>query len=131
MSVGDGRRTNGSKVRGTLNIFPQGVVSNLVNTSRPQKGAGVYLKVGVGRSAYGCINQLGGSLYHNSNLQCMIGAFLTPSKGTLSVEDGTFHTPSNLFAAVVGEGFVSVGPGAGVIEAKNVTLSNTVCEVGG
>jgi hypothetical protein len=187
LSVGDGKRSNGTKVRGTLNIFPQGVVSNLVNTSRPPKGAGVYLKVGVGRSAYGRINQLGGSLYHNSNLQCMIGAFggvgewnvcsgsvatvltdvyiggavtnelvgfngvaqpggtpwnggenfakaynaFAPAKGTLSVEDGTFHTPSNLFAAVVGEGFVSVGPGAGVIEAKNVTLSNTVCEVEG
>ena len=188
LSVGDGKKSNGSAVRGTLNIFPQGVVSNLVSSSNPQKGAGVYLKVGVGRNTYGCINQLGGSLYHNSNLQCMIGAFggvgewnvcsgsvatvltdvyiggavtnelvgfngvglpgstpwnggenfaksyttfLTPSKGTLSVENGTFHTPSNLFAAVVGEGFVSVGPGAGVIEAKNVTLSNTVCEVGG
>ena len=186
LSVGDGRGvTSTSTIGGVLNIYPDGVVSNLTSSTKT-KGAGVYLRVGSGKLGHGVINQLGGTLYHNSNLQCLIGLFggsgewnvssggvatvltdvyvggaytnelvgfngaghygvspwnggetfanafdaFAPATGVLSVEDGVFSTPSNLFVAVNGTGTLSVGPTAGArIEAKDVTLSNTVCVV--
>ncbi len=185
ISVADAKGlSNTRRIEGTLNIYPDGVVSNLSDNFK-SKGAGVYLKVGTGFNAYGVINQLGGSLYHNSALQCVIGLFggegewnvcsgsvatvnadvyiggavtnelvgfngvgkpgnspwnggdnfatkydaYAPGKGILSVVNGTFTTPSNLYASVVGEGIISVGPEDGRIEAQNVTLSNYVCEV--
>jgi len=75
LCVGDRRSlTKTMRVEGILNIYPDGIVSNLTST-KTTKGAGVYLRVGTGENVKGTINQLGGTLYHDSNLQCMIGVF--------------------------------------------------------
>jgi hypothetical protein len=187
LSVGDTKKVTGTgTARGVLNIYGDGVVSNLTSNTR-DKGAGVYLRVGSGKDATGIINQMGGEVYHDSNLQALIGVFggngewnmsqgakttiladvyiggavtnelmgfngvggssskspwnggenfakaydaFAPAKGILNVENGTFFTPSNLFVSVVGEGTLQVGSD-GVVLAKNVTLSNTVCNVDG
>ena len=54
-------------------------------------------------------------------------AFNTDSVGTLTVDDGTFVCPSNLYVSAYGTGTLALGPSPDAqIRAKNVTLSNTV-----
>ena len=67
--------------RGYLNIFPEGVVSNL--TSGTGWTQGVYLRVGTGRGE-GDINQLGGTLYHDSRFQAVLGLWGGTGRWTLS-----------------------------------------------
>lgn len=76
-SIGDGRMYNGKseEVKGVLNIYPDGVVSNIAKVGITAAGSGVYLRLGSGKLSKGIINQYGGKLYHLSPLQCIIGVF--------------------------------------------------------
>ena len=67
--------------RGTLNIYPEGVVSNLTSSTALKNGA--YLRVGAGRGE-GDINQLGGTFYHDSRFQAVLGLWGGIGRWTLT-----------------------------------------------
>lgn len=73
ITVGENKNKSTSGAVGVLNVYADGVVSNL--TAGTTKGQGVYLRVGSGPYGDGTINQYGGEIYHNSNLGCLIGAW--------------------------------------------------------
>lgn len=180
ITVGENKGNSSTRGVGVLNVYPDGVVSNL--TTGTAVGQGVYLRVGSGKNGDGTINQYGGEVYHNSNLGCLIGAWggtgrwnvcsggvatvlcdvyvggaetnsliafgpsadrnngrgnggesfgkaydaFALSTGTLSIEDGTFTTPSNLYVSALGTGTVRMGPAAAArLAAKNVVLGCT------
>ena len=95
--------------RGTLNIYPEGVVSNLSGTAWGQGG---YLRVGTGRGE-GDINQLGGTLYHGSRFQAVLGLWGGIGRWTL-----TSNSTATVLADVyVGGSLTNVL--RGFIEGKN------------
>jgi hypothetical protein len=74
-SIGDGRMYNGKseEVKGVLNIYPDGVVSNIAKIGITAAGSGVYLRLGSGKLSKGIINQYGGKLY--------LSAYAVPKHG--------------------------------------------------
>ena len=84
-SVGDSMAVNLTSTkafgRGTLNIYPEGVVSNLTSSTALKNGA--YLRVGAGRGE-GDINQLGGAFYHDSRFQAVLGLWGGIGRWTLT-----------------------------------------------
>jgi len=76
INVGD---ASGAKVAsqtftayGYLNVFADGVVSNITSGTGPTQGT--YLRIGTG-NAVGAFNLLGGEYYHNSRYQAYVGGF--------------------------------------------------------
>jgi hypothetical protein len=84
-SVGDSMAVNLTSTkafgRGTLNIYPEGVVSNLTSSTALKNGA--YLRVGAGRGE-GDINQFGGTFYHDSRFQAVLGLWGGIGRWTLT-----------------------------------------------
>ena len=107
-SVGDSMAVNLTSTkafgRGYLNIFPDGVVSNL--------GSRAYLRVGTSRGE-GDINQLGGTLYHGSTYQAVLGLWGGTGRWTLT---------SNSTATVLSDVYVGgalTNDLRGFVEGKN------------
>ena len=95
--------------RGTLNIYPEGVVTN---SSGMAWGQGGYLRVGTGRGE-GDINQLGGTLYHSSRFQAVLGLWGGIGRWTL-MSNSTATVLSDVY---VGGSLTNVL--RGFIEGKN------------
>lgn len=75
IAVGDGKDVvNYAEVEGCLNVYPDGVVSN-IPVNETTFGAGSYFRVGSGDYTKGTVNLMGGEIYHGSSLQCLIGSF--------------------------------------------------------
>jgi hypothetical protein len=90
--------------RGYLNIFPDGVVSNL--------GGSAYLRIGTSRGE-GDINQLGGTLYHSGIYQAVLGLWGGIGRWTLSSNS----TATVLSDVYVGGSLTNVL--RGFVEGKN------------
>ncbi len=101
--------------RGCLNIYSEGIVSNL--TSGTGWGQGAYLRVGSGRGE-GEINQLGGTLYHSGRFQAVLGLWGGTGRWTLT---------SNSTATVLSDVYVGgalTNDLRGFVEGKNIGHSD-------